>query len=142
MASPADIGNDIARTMNQASRAVDKAIREVAREGVKVAREEMNKTAAQSAGPDRKFSQAKTGGKLQVRARFDGSGSVITPAGLWGLAEKGAKPGGKGRHANHPGTQGPQGRRAWSRGREATFARLDKELPAKVDQVMTGALDA
>src|SRR5688572_25464395 len=107
------VGDDIARSLNAISTAIKGAVREVNKESGAVAREEAYATAKLATGGDRRFSNFK-GPALGVRLRQDPGGVTVSPTGPWKIAEEGAKAGGKGRHRNHPGTAGTQGRKAWT----------------------------
>lgn len=127
--------------MGGASRAVQRAIREVEKSVSRIAREEMEAAARTSAaGPDRAFSRFRRAGKLRVKFKRLPDGVLVVPVGPWGITEKGASPHpmkawGRGR-VQHPGTRSKQGRRAWSKGRDATFRRLGRDIPDEVEEAV------
>lgn len=127
------VGDDIGRSLKGMGREIDRAVKQVNRDVGNIAREEAYDTAKASTGGDRRFSHFK-GGALGVRLRVDQDGVTVSPTGPWKIAEEGAKAGGKGRHRNHPGTAASQGRQAWTRGRDATVQRLDRQIPDTLDR--------
>jgi hypothetical protein len=127
------VGDDIARSLTNMGREIDRAVKAVNREAGKVAREEAEELARRSTGGDRRFSRFK-GPALGVRLRVDTDGVTVSPSGPWKIAEEGAKAGGRGRHRNHPGTASTQGVKAWSRGRDGTVQRLDRDVPKTIDR--------
>lgn len=136
--SPLDLGRAIERSMGLTSAAIKAGVRASLDEAAKVAREEHAKTATLGPGPDRRYSQAGRAGKLGLRVRKFADAILVIPSGLWGIAERGARPHvmkawGRGQ-ARHPGTQAKQAKRAWSKAEAATLARLDREIPETVDR--------
>lgn len=119
--------HDIERSMASASRAVRAGIRDALTDAAKVARAELDATATLVPGPDRQFSGFKTAGKLRLKVRRFADAVVVVPVGPWGLAERGRKP-----SAHDKGTQATQGKRAWTRGRDAALARLGRTIPATI----------
>ena len=122
------VGDDIARSLLNMGREIDRAVKDINREVGKVARDEAYTTAKASTGGDRKFSRFK-GPALGVRLKVDRDGVTVSPSGPWKIAEEGAAP-----HGGHPGTAATQGRKAWSRGRDATVRRLDRQIPETLDR--------
>lgn len=122
------IGDDIARSLNGMGREIQRAVKQVNREVGKVARDEAYTTAKQSTGGDRRFSNFK-GPALGVRLKVDTDGVTVSPSGPWKIPEEGAAP-----HGGHPGTRSTQGVKAWTRGRDATVQRLDREVPQEIDR--------
>lgn len=137
-----DLGRSVDSAMSAAQRSLDRAVREVLDGAGKVARQELEKAGGMSAtGPDRRFSRWDRAGRLRVKLKKIAGGLLVIPVGPWGVAERGRAPGrmkawGRG-NAMHPGTN--QGRKSWSKGRDATFARLGREIPDEIgDKVERG----
>lgn len=121
--SPIDVGMAVKGGMDAASKALKKASRDAIREAGKIARAELMKTAVVVPGPDRGFSRM-GGRKLSVRFESAPGQVEVIPKGPWKIPETGAAPhrGKAWNHAfRHPGTAATQGRRSWSKGRDAAF---------------------
>lgn len=131
--SASDVGNDIARSMDRASKALKDATKAAMKDAGAVAKAEMLKTATVVPGADRQFSNFKKAGKLGVRVRQENRGNVaatiVLPQGPWSLAEFGRPARG-----NDPGTARTQGKRSWSKGKDATFDRLSDTVPKQVEE--------
>lgn len=138
--TPDEIGRAVGKSMDGLNVAVRRATREAMKDSGDLARTEITTEAIPVTGPDKRFSNFGRAGTLKVRLRQIPGGVRVSPQGPWGIAEKGAAPHqgsawGRGK-TKHPGTRAKQGRRAWTKGREATFRALDGQLPETVDRVM------
>jgi hypothetical protein len=126
MATPLDVGRDVADTMAGVSKVLARATKESLTEAAKVAKDAINAKSPGPTGGDRRFSNMRRynhGGRLGVKTRQRSGQLWVIPAGPWKLAETGAAP----HPVNHPGTR--QGTRAWTRGQVETFAKLERTVP-------------
>ena len=125
--------------MLAAGKALTDAAKAVVDAAGDTAKAELAKTAPIVPGSDLQFSNWKAAGKLKVRVRreraSEGVGIWVVPVGPWGLAQVGAKA----HPVNHPGTK--QGKQSWSKGRDATYARLKGEIPEGLGDAVEEAFD-
>lgn len=147
-----DIATKMGDGLGAMGKAVKTAIRDVAKDGAAIARQEHRKTAAAATGGDGRYSGLGAAGRLDIRVRYDDEGATIVPKGTWKIAEEGAEPhvirpkkkrslrlsDGSYREGEmqHPGTKAKQGRKAWTKAEAATIQQLDRTIPAKVDSAL------
>lgn len=143
--TPMDVAAGVQRSLTAASRAIGTGIRGMSKLAAKVARDCMDDQARSAAGTDQRFSNFGRAGKLMTKARYDDQGVTIVPVGPWGIPEKGA-----GAHempawgrgsASHPGTVSKQAKRSWSKGRDATFEKLGREVPKLIEDEVVEAFE-
>ena len=125
----------MARSMTAISKKIDAATKEIVKDALDVSRQEMKTTAAGPTGGDGRFSGFGPAGRLRVKGKYDPGGVTILPVGVWKVAEEGVDPHMQPRRKfKHPGTK--QGRKSWTRGRDAALTRLDKSIPATLDKAV------
>lgn len=139
--SPLDVARAVADSMSAASAALQVATKKALRAAGTTARKEMNRVATDVPGGDRRFSNMSRynhGGRLAVTVRQRAGAVFVMSKGPWKLAEEGANPHriGKGLH---PGTRASQGRSSWTKGQDATFGVVEKELPREVSEAVEKA---
>jgi hypothetical protein len=153
---PGDIADGVGRSLDLVARQLNQAVRDLAKEAAKVAREEHRSTARAATGGDGAYSGLGNAGRLSIRVRYGDEGVAIIPKGTWKIAEEGADPHvirpKKGKAlkiagqdwregaVNHPGTARKQGKKAWSKAREATVKRWDKAVPEQVERAVDEAV--
>lgn len=139
----ADVGVQVEAVMKRAAQAARDAAQAALGDAAKVATVELEGLAVVPTGGDLKFSRFyPRAQRLVVRTRLFPGVLLVAPRGAWALAEDGADPHqakawGRGSF-DHPGTSGTL---AWSRGREATFARIEADLPDEVGGAVERAVE-
>ena len=138
--TPSAVGADVGRTMTRVTNTLRTATKAAMADAGKVAKVELTATSRIVPGADARFRNMRRynhGGKLAVKAKAFPGGVTIIPRGPWMLAEVGARP-----HGGHPGTRSTQGRKAWTQGREATYRRLELDVPEQIADAVEGAFHA
>lgn len=128
--SASQVGAAIRRSLSASSTALGQAVKDGLKSGGKAARTELNLRAKDVPGGDRRFSNMRGyshGGRLGVSVRTRGDEVEVSPKGPWKIAEVGASPHRQGRGL-HPGTRSSQGRRSWTRGRDAVFVEVERSF--------------
>lgn len=139
MATPTDVGKQVASTLDGMSKALEAARKQVLRDIGQKARREMLAAATQVPGGDRRFSNMSRyshGGRLAVTYSVRGDLVFIGSKGPWKLAETGAEPHAL-RHGHHPGTH--QGRRSWTRAADPILAGAEDQVPRVITDAVTEA---
>lgn len=139
--SALQIGNDVAKTMANLSKALDASVKAALKDAGKTAKDELEAQGRRRTG-DLRFSNMR-GAKIGVRTRVSSDEVTVSPSGPWGILEPGAKGhqiGTKGRPlkingkvvrgpVKHPGTRDT---RAWSIGQDETFRVVGEQFPKQV----------
>jgi hypothetical protein len=148
MASASDVGKQVATTLNGMSRALVTSKKAALRDVGKLAKKELE-TAGRSRVPSLKFRNM-GGAKLGVKTKVTADEVTVSPSGPWGILEPGAKRhtiGRKGRRirvgdgwrygpVKHPGTRDTK---AWTRGQDATFEKVEKTMTDVVGEAVEEA---
>jgi hypothetical protein len=151
--TPTQVGADVSSTMTRMSRAVNTAIRSAMKESGATAKKEMESGGKRHTGGDLRFSNM-GGARLGVRVRQGDNDVTVSSSGPWGILQPGAgahsirskrrsgvlRIGGELRRGpfKHPGTANT---RAWDRGQDATFERLEIDVPKLVETEVAGAFN-
>jgi hypothetical protein len=131
MSTPSQVGAEASAALVRTAKAIGKATKDAMKDAADVAKAELKVTSTIVPGGDARFSNMRGynhGGKLAVKSKPYDGGVTIIPRGPWKLAESGRDPG----RRNHPGTRSSQGRKSWTKGQEATFQRLGREVPEHI----------
>lgn len=141
--SAIQVGQDVASTMANMSKALESSRKQVLREIGQDARKKLLANATQVPGGDRKFSRMNRynhGGRLAVTYSVREDLVFIGSKGPWKIAEEGAAPHrqGKGRH---PGTARSQGRKSWTLGADPIIEAAEQQVPEVIGDAVEEAFD-